>query len=143
MVQPAVTIPDIVRRRSVQDKTIGKTPVWDFRNGDFVMNEQGRIMESSRHTILQIVFSALLTQFISYPLYKADFGSELHTLVGKDEEYVRTRLIGMVNDALNDPRIIQRDVLAETISITNSVISFTINITDINGNVFTRQIRIT
>ena len=142
MTQPNVNIPDIIRGRSASLYNIGRTPVWDFRTGDFVVNDQGRLLESRRQTMLQIVFSELLTEFTKYPIYRADFGSELHTLIGQDEDLVRTLLPTMVNEALNDPRLTHVEVNGSSIQIEDSVISFSLSVADISGNAYTRQIRI-
>ena len=142
MVQPNVNVPDVIRHRRSEGLSVGRTPVWDWRTGDFVMNDDGRIAESSDSTLNQITQAALTTKFATYPIYGFDFGSELYTLISKSREFVNTRSKGMIAEALNDPRIASVAVDGESIVVSDDILTFSVQVTDVFGGSFRQTIRI-
>ena len=141
MVQPNVNIPNIIRVQGKEGLKIGRTPVWDWETNDFFVSNEGKILESTESTLLQIIIASIITEFGVYPIYGLNFGSEIHTLIGQDANFVMTRSRSMIKEALNDPRIASV-MVGENIVVIDGVIYIPVRVTDIFGTNYNRNIRI-
>lgn len=64
-------------------------------------------MTDGADAVLQAAFCAIQTPRYAHPIYSRQYGSELHTLIGRDREYVFSEGRRMITDALSvDPRIL-------------------------------------
>ncbi|MBD2846185.1 DUF2634 domain-containing protein [Paenibacillus sp. IB182496] len=92
---------------------------------------RGRIagMTDGLEAIRQAVFKVLQTARFRHVIYSADYGSELHTLIGRQPAYVRTEAERMLREALlqdgriTDIRDLQVAVVGDKLTVTFGVVT--------------------
>lgn len=89
---------------------------------DFAGNRTGGVIDGLE-AVAQAALLALQTERYRYLIYSWQYGSELQTLLGKDDDYVFSEAKRMIADALrNDSRIkVVRDF-----TVKNKVLFFTL-----------------
>ncbi|EYE88261.1 hypothetical protein Q428_08660 [Fervidicella metallireducens AeB] len=92
----------------------------------FLDHKSKRIIShiDGKNAVVQAAYCAIQTQRYEHIIFSWQYGSELHTLIGKDEAYVFSEAKRMIKEALSvDTRITEvRDFAFE-----NGVISFVID----------------
>ncbi len=85
---------------STSADTPSKTWYLDFANGKV----SGKT--DSTAAVQQAIILALSTPRYMHEIYSTDYGQELDSLIGKDDDYIRARAPGMIEEALlQDDRI--------------------------------------
>ena len=104
---PQVTLPTILRRDLSRTSEYGVNPVWNFNTNQVEETPDGRyIYTNDSLGLAQLVMKIIKTERGKYPIYPATYGSDLHTLIGMDPEFVKARIPKMIKDALEfEPRI--------------------------------------
>lgn len=76
---PVFEAPQIVEQQQTQTgPKYGRSWVWDFATGDFVLDGRGRPVEADGHTAwVQWCVKAVLTQRFAHVIYSSDYGAEI------------------------------------------------------------------
>lgn len=105
---PTFEAPDVVEEVQQQAAPeYGRSWLWDFERGDFVLDGRGRPVECDGHTAwLQWCIKAVLTQRLAHPIYSADYGAELEEALRQPtREAVEAELARTITETLMaDPR---------------------------------------
>lgn len=105
---PVFEVPELVEQQQTEPAPkYGKSWLFDFKKGDFVLDGAGRVVEADGHTAwAQWCVMAVLTQRFAYPVYSNDYGAELEEAVQqKDRGAVETDVEQTVTETLMvDPR---------------------------------------
>lgn len=111
----------MIPQTQVPDYTVTEPPskTWAL---DLATNRVGGTIDELE-AVAQAAFLALQTPRYRHLIYSWQYGSELHTLIGKDEDYVLSEAKRMVMDALSvDSRI----TAIKDFAVTGKVLSFTL-----------------
>lgn len=93
-------IPDIPVMTTVSNQTVASSKTWRLKNNRLIS------VADELMAVIQSVYLALQTPRYKLLIYSWQYGSELYTLIGKDEEYVISEAQRMIVDALSiDERI--------------------------------------
>lgn len=76
---PVFEIPELVEQQQTElAPKYGKSWLFDFKKGDFVLDGAGRVVEADGHTAwMQWCIKTILTQRFAYVIYSSDYGTEL------------------------------------------------------------------
>lgn len=105
---PTFDMPELVEQQQPEPAPkYGKSWLFDFEKGDFVMDGTGRIVEADGHTAWsQWCVHAVLTERFAYVIYSTDFGTEIEqALKQPSRKAVEAELERVITEALLvDPR---------------------------------------
>lgn len=82
-----------------------------------------------KEAVIQAIKKILMTDLCAYEIYDDNYGNELYTLLGKDEQYIRADIPRVISDALlADDRVISVTELSiKRVSSDALEVSFTVN----------------
>ncbi len=105
---PAFDMPELVEQQQTEPAPkYGKSWLFDFKKGDFVLDGAGRVVEADGHTAwVQWCIKTILTQRFAYVIYSSDYGTELEEAQKQpDRKAVEIELERAITEALLvDPR---------------------------------------
>lgn len=104
---PTFDMPEIVEQQTEPAPKYGKSWLFDFAKGDFVVDGSGRVVEADSHTAwAQWCVKAVLTERFAYVIYSTDYGSEIEqALKQPSRKAVEAELERVITEALlADPR---------------------------------------
>lgn len=104
---PTFDMPEIVEQQTEPAPKYGKSWLFDFAKGDFVVDGSGRVVEADGHTAwAQWCVKAVLTERFAYVIYSTDYGSEIEqALKQPSRKAVEAELERVITEALLvDPR---------------------------------------
>jgi hypothetical protein len=105
---PVFEVPEIVEQQQTEPAPeYGKSWLFDFEKGDFVLDGTGRVVEADGHTAwVQWCVKTILTQRFAYVIYSSDYGTELEEAQKQpDRKAVEIELERAITEALLvDPR---------------------------------------
>jgi len=105
---PAFDVPEIVEQQQTEPAPkYGKSWLFDFEKGDFVLDGAGRVVEADGHTAwVQWCMKTVLTQRFAHLIYSFDYGTEIEeALKQPSRKAVEAELERVITEALLvDPR---------------------------------------
>ena len=105
---PAFDMPELVEQQQTEPAPkYGKSWLFDFKKGDFVLDGAGRVVEADGHTAwVQWYVKTVLTQRFAHVIYSFDYGTELEeALKQPSRKAVEAELERAITEALlADPR---------------------------------------
>jgi len=105
---PVFEVPELVEQQQTEPAPkYGKSWLFDFKKGDFVLDGAGRVVEADGHTAwVQWCIKTILTQRFAYVIYSSDYGTELEEAQKQpDRKAVEIELERAITEALLvDPR---------------------------------------
>lgn len=105
---PAFDMPELVEQQQTEPAPkYGKSWLFDFKKGDFVLDGAGRVVKADGHTAwVQRCIKTILTQRFAYVIYSSDYGTELEEAQKQpDRKAVEIELERAITEALLvDPR---------------------------------------
>ena len=105
---PVFDVPEIVEQQQTEPAPkYGKSWLFDFVKGDFVVDGSGRVVEADGHTAwAQWCVKAVLTERFAHVIYSIDYGSEIEqALKQPSRKAVEAELERVITEALLvDPR---------------------------------------
>jgi len=105
---PVFDMPDLVEQQQTEPAPkYGKSWLFDFEKGDFVVDGAGRVVEADGHTAwAQWCVKSVLTERFAYLIYSTDYGSEIEqALKQPSRKAVEAELERTITEALLvDPR---------------------------------------
>lgn len=105
---PAFDMPELVEQQQTEPAPkYGKSWLFDFKKGDFVVDGAGRVTEADGHRAwIQWCIKTILTQRFAYVIYSSDYGTELEEAQKQpDRKAVEIELERAITEALLvDPR---------------------------------------
>lgn len=105
---PVFEVPEIAEQQQTEPAPkYGKSWLFDFEKGDFVVDGAGRIVEADGHTAwVQWCLKTVLTQRFAHVIYSFDYGTELEeALKQPSRKAVEAELERAITEALlADPR---------------------------------------
>lgn len=104
---PVFDMPEIVEQQAEPAPKYGKSWLFDFAKGDFVVDGTGRVVEADGHTAwVQWCVKAVLTERFAHVIYSTDYGSEIEqALKQPSRKAVEAELERVITEALLvDPR---------------------------------------
>ena len=105
---PAFDMPELIEQQQAEPAPrYGKSWLFDFKKGDFVLDGAGRVVEADGHTAwVQWCIKTILTQRFAYVIYSSDYGTELEEAQKQpDRKAVEIELERAITEALLvDPR---------------------------------------
>ena len=105
---PVFEVPELVEQQQTEPAPkYGKSWLFDFKKGDFVLDGAGRVVEANGHTTwMQRCIKTILTQRFAYVIYSSDYGTELEEAQKQpDRKAVEIELERAITEALLvDPR---------------------------------------
>jgi hypothetical protein len=105
---PVFEVPEIVEQQQTEPAPqYGKSWLFDFEKGDFVLDGTGRVVEADGHTAwVQWCVKTVLTQRFAHVIYSFDYGTELEeALKQPSRKAVEAELERVITEALLvDPR---------------------------------------
>ncbi len=105
---PAFDMPELAEQQETEPAPkYGKSWLFDFKKGDFVVDGAGRVVEADGHTAwVQWCVKTVLTQRFAHVIYSSDYGTELEeALKQPSRKAVEAELERAITEALlADPR---------------------------------------
>ncbi len=105
---PTFEVPELVEQQQTEPAPkYGKSWLFDFVKGDFVLDGAGRVVEADGHTAwMQWCIKTILTQRFAHVIYSFDYGTELEeALKQPSRKAVEAELERAITEALIvDPR---------------------------------------
>ncbi len=105
---PAFDMPELAEQQETEPAPkYGKSWLFDFKKGDFVVDGAGRVVEADGHTAwVQWCVKTVLTQRFAHVIYSFDYGTELEeALKQPSRKAVEAELERAITEALlADPR---------------------------------------
>ena len=105
---PAFDMPELIEQQQAEPAPrYGKSWLFDFEKGDFVLDGTGRIVIADGYTAwVQWCIKTILTQRFAYVIYSSDYGTELEEAQKQpDRKAVEIELERAITEALLvDPR---------------------------------------
>ena len=105
---PVFEVPELVEQQQTEPAPkYGKSWLFDFKKGDFVLDGAGRVVEADGHTAwMQWCVKTVLTQRFVHVIYSFDYGTELEeALKQPSRKAVEAEMERAITEALlADPR---------------------------------------
>lgn len=104
---PTFDMPDLVEHQTEPAPKYGKSWLFDFEKGDFVVDGAGRVKGADGHTAwAQWCIKAVLTERFAHVIYSSDYGTELDQAKRQPaRQAVEAELERVITEALlADPR---------------------------------------
>lgn len=105
---PVFDMPDLIEQQQTEPAPkYGKSWLFDFEKGDFVVDGAGRVIQTDGHTAwVQWCVKTVLTQRFAHVIYSFDYGTELEkALKQPSRKAVEAELERVITEALlADPR---------------------------------------
>ena len=105
---PVFEVPELVEQQQTEPAPkYGKSWLFDFAKGDFVVDGAGRVVQADGHTAwVQWCVKTVLTQRFAHVIYSFDYGTELEeALKQPSRKAVEAELERVITEALLvDPR---------------------------------------
>jgi len=104
---PTFEMPDLVEQEIESTPNYGKSWLFDFEKGDFVLDGAGRVVEADEHTAwVQWCIKTVLTERFAFLIYSTDYGTEIEqALSQKTKKTTEAELERVISEALlADPR---------------------------------------
>ncbi|GAW28970.1 DUF2634 domain-containing protein, partial [Carboxydocella sp. ULO1] len=75
---PTFEMPELVEQETESAPNYGKSWLFDFEKGEFVLDGAGRVVETDEHTAwVQWCIKTVLTERFAYLIYSTDYGTEI------------------------------------------------------------------
>jgi len=105
---PTFEVPEIIEQQQTEPAPrYGKSWLFDFAKGDFVVDGSGRVVQADGHTAwVQGCVKTVMTERFAYLIYSTDYGSEVEqALKQPSRKAVEAELERVITEALLvDPR---------------------------------------
>ncbi len=104
---PVFNMPELIEEQAVKTPEYGKSWLFDFEKGDFVVDGAGRIVIADGYTAwVQWCVKTVLTQRFAHVVYSFDYGTELEEALKQPSmKAVEAKLERAITEALlADPR---------------------------------------
>jgi len=105
---PVFDMPEIIEQQQTEpEPRYGKSWLFDFKKGDFVVDGAGRLVEADGHTAwVQWCVKTVLTERFAHVIYSSDYGAEIEqSLKQPSRKAVEAELERVITEALLvDPR---------------------------------------
>lgn len=96
-------IPSLKYKTTTNNVTLLKEYAWDFKNDDFLLDNNGKFIIVEGLEALQVRnYLSLKTYKGRFFIYKDKVGTKLKDLIGKDKNYVSLNVKQMLEEALVD-----------------------------------------
>lgn len=94
--------PEVLEATSKADLPLFKEYAYDFENNRLLLKNGNTYLVEGNEALRIWIFKALLAERYRYTAYDADFGSEIHTLIGSrmDDEIALSELKRYIIEAL-------------------------------------------
>jgi len=100
---PVFDMPDLVEQQQTEPvPQYGKSWLFDFEKGDFVVDGAGRVVETDGHAAwVQWCVKSVLTERFAYLIYSTDYGAEIEqALKQPSRKTVEAELERVITEAL-------------------------------------------
>lgn len=105
---PAFDVPEVIEQQQTEPAPkYGKSWLFDFEKGDFVVDGAGRVVETDGHTAwAQWCVKSVLTERFAYLIYSTNYGAEIEQALRQpSRKAVEAELERVITEALlADPR---------------------------------------
>ena len=99
---PTFEMPEIIEQQTEPVPQYGKSWLFDFEKGDFVVDGAGRVVETDGHAAwVQWCVKSVLTERFAYLIYSTDYGAEIEqALKQPSRKTVEAELERVITEAL-------------------------------------------